>query len=565
MINSLIRFIKFPWYLLGWIVLCSTYSVTGQSSTLKVTLKTTGETCINRADGNAEVSVQGGKAPYKYLWFKGEGAFPVDSASAKEIFFGPAILKELSGSALTVIVTDKKGKSGKASSKITSAGPLILSVSKTDNACPADRDGAISLNLDKNRTFTYQWSNGETTKDISGLRTGVYTVTITDSESCQEVRSIEVTSLSTLQAAMVTTFVNCLHDKNGSIGLDVTGGVKPYRYAWSNGHTTKDLAEIAKGNYVVTITDSAGCVLIDTGFIESNSNMTVDISTINASCEGSADGQINLHISGAVDPVTLKWSHGDSTLNVSQLMAGHYHFIVTDDVLCQAMDSVTISDQPPLALSLNGTHASCAGWPTGTAQVKVSGGTPGYSFLWSNNIEAQDVSALAPGTYKVTVTDTNGCNTTDSIVIRMDTFSIKAVGTHECFGQSDGKIEVEKKGGLEPYAYLWNDATREESLTDLPAGTYSVSVVDNQGCSDRDSIILNNLSLTPLLSVTDVSKKDARDGSVKVTVSGDAPPFFFSWSTGESSQNLSGLIAGTYAVTVTDSNGCTVSVSDEVK
>src|SRR5206468_1480268 len=189
-----------------------------------------------------------------------------------------------------------------------------------------------------------------------------------------------------------------------------------------------------------------------------------------------------------------------------------------------------------------------------------------YSYLWSNEATTQDLSGLAPGTYSVTVTDAKGCTATQSVTIAQPAAALAVGETHvdvNCFGGSTGAIDLTVRGGTAPYSYLWSNAATTQDLADLTAGTYSVTVTDAKGCSATQSVTIAEPAAALAVGEThvDVNCFGGSTGAIDLTVTGGTAPYSYAWSNESTTQDLAGLAAGPYSVTVTDAKGCSASQS----
>jgi gliding motility-associated-like protein len=205
------------------------------------------------------------------------------------------------------------------------------------------------------------------------------------------------------------------------------------------------------------------------------------------SCNGFNDGEATVLISGGFPPYSISWNTGATTPSILNLIAGAYTVTVTDAAGCRSTASITLTDPIPLSANfINLINPICVGSSTGSATVIASGGTPPYSFLWGNGQTSATATGLPAGTHLVVVTDNNGCNVTasvtlsDPIPIVINATTLVHVVT---FGMSTGQITVAAVNGTAPYLYVWSHGPTGPTLTNLPAGFYTVTVTDANGCS----------------------------------------------------------------------------------
>ncbi len=223
------------------------------------------------------------------------------------------------------------------------------------------------------------------------------------------------------QAAVNATNPACAGSMSwGSATASASGGTAPYTYIWSNGSTGTTISNLSPGTYTTTVTDANGCATSNNGTIAAPTAVLVTVNPTNAPC---ADGSMNggsatANTSGGTPGYTYIWSNGATSSTISNLSPGTYTTTVTDANGCYETNSATITAPPALITSVNAINPNCAGsmsW--GSATASTSGGTAPYTYAWSNGATADAISNLSPGTYTTTVTDANGCATTNNATI----------------------------------------------------------------------------------------------------------------------------------------------------
>ncbi|MEZ4893194.1 MAG: SprB repeat-containing protein, partial [Saprospiraceae bacterium] len=349
--------------------------------------------------------------------------------------------------------------------------------------------------------------------------------------------------------------------------LTVSGGTNPYTYAWSEWRfTTQDISNLLAGTYTVTVTDNNGCTKSLTATVNNLDGPTLSETHVDVLCHGGNDGSINLSVSGGTSPYTYNWSNGATTPDIGNLTAGNYCVTVTDANTCTATICVTISEPPALNLTKTKVDVSCFGGSDGSIDLTVSGGTSPYTYAWSNGATTEDISNLSVGTYTVTVTDNHGCVKTTSMTINQPTdLSLSKTKVNvSCYGGSDGSIDLSVSGGTSPYSYNWSNGATTQDISNLSAGTYTVTVTDNHGCTKSTSATITEPSELSLSKTVVDATCGLSNGSIDLTVSGGTNPYSYAWSNGATTQDVSNLLAGTYTVTVTDNNGCTKSLTATV-
>lgn len=321
----------------------------------------------------------------------------------------------------------------------------------------------------------------------------------------------------------------------------------------------------------ISITDMCGRTFTEKKEVNVSCNMTVNGTATPPSCNGFADGQITLAVTNGQTPYAYNWSlQGGGTgsgtgSTITGLAAGTYDITVTENNGTGCSGTLTVAVSQPAALSASSsvTDVLCNGASTGAIDLTVSGGTAAYMFDWGGGVTTEDRSNISAGSYSVLITDANGCTLTEPVTVgEPAAISITPSVTDVlCFGESTGAINLTVSGGAGAMSYLWNDGNTAQNRSGLAAGTYSVSVTDQNACVQTANITVGQptSALDATGVVTGVQCSGAATGAITLTPSGGTPPYAsFTWSNGASTQNLSNLSAGNYTVTITDDNGCTV-------
>jgi len=356
--------------------------------------------------------------------------------------------------------------------------------------------------------------------------------------------------------------ISCNGHNDGSIEVDVNGGLPPYNYNWSTiNPNSADQYNLYEGSYDLQVTDSKGCVFDTTFVLIEPTPLQTTISAISnyngyhISCNDYSDGSINISASGSVPGYTFLWNNGETTQTISGISAGIYSVDVTDSSFCTASTYFNVID-PTLLESLyilseiNGYNV-CNGAQDGYIDLLVSGSVPGYSYQWSNGDTIEDINGLSAGTYSYVVTDQNGCITSDTIEIIEPNINIQESAVDvSCFGATNGSVSVNVSGSTAPYYVFWNNNINSSLVS---SGTYIYQIVDSIGCVYFDSLIVSEPdSFIVAENVVDVSCNGFNDGSISLVISGATPPFVVNWF----GANIVNAHAGTYNYTIADSNNC---------
>ena len=521
--------------------------------------------CFGGSNGSLNVSINGGTAPFTYLWSNGSISQSISNLSA---------------GVYTVTVTDANGcflsQSGAVTQPSASLSINVTSVSAV--LCHSGSSGTIDLTVSGGTSpYSFSWSNGATTEDLTGLTAGTYTVIVTDVNGCSESSTINVSQPQAALGAVASSIssVSCYGGNNGSASVVVSGGTVPYTYLWNNGEVTPNIFNLSAGIYNVIVTDANGCTQLATTTVGQPSAPLSDSLYIsqNVGCFGDETGALTLQVSGGTQPYTFIWSNGAITQNIDSLLAGTFMVTVTDANGCIITDQITVQQPlaPLLAMATVTQNVFCNGGNTGSIDLTTNGGTTPYTYLWSNGSTLEDISGLAVGTYTVTVTDANGCTATASAGIGQPaqqlTANLSVVQDVLCFNGTNGFIDINVTGGTMPYTYIWNTGSTTQDIGGLVTGTYTVTVTDINGCDTTLTAQVNQpqAPLIPTLNIIQhVSCFGGDDGQIGLGVTGGTPPYLYVWSTGDTTQNLLNIPAGSYSVTVTDANGCNAIISDLV-
>jgi gliding motility-associated-like protein len=473
----------------------------------------------------------------------------------------------MAAGAYTVTVTDANGCTAQTSVTITQpqAG-LALSTTQVNVLCFGNNTGSINLTVTGGTApYTYAWSNNTTQEDPSNLAAGAYTVTVTDANGCTATTTVTITQPSNLTSSYTQVNVGCFGNGTGSIDLTVSGGVGPYTYAWSNNATQEDLQNIPSGVYTVVATDANGCTTTQTVTItQPQAPLALSTTQVNVLCFGNSTGSVNLTVTGGTAPYTYLWSNNGTAEDPTGMAAGAYTVTVTDANGCTAQTSVTITQpQAGLALSTTQVNVLCFGNSTGSINLTATGGTAPYTYAWSNNTTQEDPSNLAAGAYTVTVTDANGCTATTTVTITQPGSAVSVSATPQnilCLNGT-GSVNSTPSGGVAPYTYSWTNNATTQNITNLQAGSYTVTVQDANGCTaNATGVVAITLSQVPvqILNLTGTTVLTCTNPTIVLQATGGVT---YNWTGGSTPQNDTNSLTlpGTYTVNMIDPNGCPVS------
>ena len=505
--------------------------------------------CAGTNTGGASVSAFGGTGTLSYTWSNGQ--------------VGQNLSNVLAGS-YTVTIEDSN--SCQISQPISVLAPLPLQVSATvlATACNNTATGMAQINaIGGVGTYTYSWNNGQTTQIADSLASGTYTFIVTDANGCTSNGSVNIVPF-TIQ--LTQTNVACFGGNNGITSVFPTGGLGNYSYIWSNGATTATINNLQAGTYIVSVQDITSCIITDTINITQPNQLLAAANLLQmVNCFGNSTGSANVMVNGGTSPYTYTWNtipiqYGQTATN---LATGTYTVIVTDANACNTSSSIFIPENPAIQVTAQvGQNVSCFGGNNGAANIQASGGAGGYTYTW-NTLPPQYgniANNLTSGTYIVTIADSLNCPATASVYIsEPQAISISFNPTNIlCFGENTGSIVSNVTGGVSPYTYTWNTGQQNANLSNLPAGTYTLTVTDANLCTKTASITLTEpLPVQSTVNEANVSCFGGNDGNAFVAVSGGVPSYTYSWNNGQTTNPATNLAAGVYFVQITDANGCT--------
>ncbi|OFX34470.1 MAG: hypothetical protein A2X08_10185 [Bacteroidetes bacterium GWA2_32_17] len=501
-------------------------------------------------NGSAVATPNGGTPPFTYLWNNG---LTTDTVNG------------LALGTYTITITDANGCTATNSVNITVASnPTVITSVLSNDSCNGDNNGSAIANVSGGLpNYTYSWSNSQTTPSATGLIAGSYTVIVTDANGCTSSSSVTITQPSVLTDTITTSNINCYNDSNGTATIIPSGGTPSYNYLWDNGITSQFVNNLTAGTHSVTLTDANGCQSITSFNITQPSQLIITPLQTNILCFGESNGTATANPTGGTPTYTYLWNpSAQTTQTATGLSIGNYTVTVTDAKGCSTTQTYIITQPQFLASGiLSFTNVICNNGNTGEATILATGGTPNYTYLWSNSQSSATATNLSAGIYYVTIRDANNCFTTSSVTITEPTAilaSITSITNPTCYGGNDGSIISSVSGGTPSYAYLWNSNPQQTTAnaTNLNSGNYSLTITDTNNCTRTIDTTL--VSPLPII-VTSSQGIDANNmGFIDITVNNGVSPISYSWSNFALTQDINNINTGTYIVTITDADSCFV-------
>jgi hypothetical protein len=449
--------------------------------------------CYGAADGSAAVGAAGGMPPYAYSWSSGQ--------------FGPEA-GALPAGLHHITVSDAGGCTASITVLIPAPAELTLAAQVDHATICSGQDGQVEASAGGGTPpYSYQWNNGQSGQVASGLAAGFYEVSVTDARGCQAVAEVIVFAGGAEFESEVAILEQptCGSAQDGAVEVSITGGTPPYAYTWSDGQTTPVAAGLAPGHHAVVITDAAGCSVVDTVFLTAQYQMLVGMNLLEAvACHNSSTGRIQANPIGGTPPFAFLWDNGQTVGTLSGLSAGSYFVTITDANGCMVSGGAMLQNPPLLELAFEAVFPACSGDDDGQAVANPVGGTPPYSYQWSNGQNGPIALGLAAGVYSLTVTDANGCTAAASVdlpALPALLVQIAAASPANCPEATDGAAMANAEGGMPPYTYYWSDGQDGQSAFGLAPGLYTVTLVDSNGCEATADANISALAYEPNLAI----------------------------------------------------------------
>jgi hypothetical protein len=445
------------------------------------------------------------------------------------------------------------------------AAALTSNTTPTATTCALSNGSATVSAAGGTPTYTYLWSNGATTASISNVASGTYTVTVTDTRGCTSIATANVASSSPVSANATSNTPASCGQSNGAATVVASGGVGSYTYLWSTGATTQSISGVPAGVYNVTVTSgSPACTTATSVTVISSGNITANVTQVVHTTCGQSNGGGTATPSGGTS-YSYVWSNGATTQSVSGLAAGTYTVTVTDVSTCTATATLVVNPSTQVVASSSNVVQTSCGLNNGAATANGSGGTGTYTYLWSTGATTQTISGLGAGSYTVTVTDGGSCTNTTTVTINSSTAVSASIPnfTHTSCGLNNGVASALGSGGSGTYTYLWSSGQTTAVISGLAAGSYTVTITDQSGCTGTSTVTIMT-STAPAASIasqTDVACFGASTGTATASATSGTGPYTYLWSNGQTTSTATGLAAGTYTVTVTDGSNCTATAS----
>ena len=506
--------------------------------------------CYGSGDGSVTVQLSGGIPPYSY-------SINGIAFQASPTFTG------LTAGSYTITLHDIRGCTDFVNVQITQPNLLQVQIDSVANVfCFDSAQGAIFVSVSGGTVpYSYHWSDGDSVQNINTLAAGTYNLTVVDSKGCSSSAGTTISQPFRLYVNVASYHnLHCFNDSSGSIETAASGGAPPYTFLWSNNSTFQNIYGLQQGTYSLTVSDANGCISTLSQSLTQPTTLVQSISGVNALCAGSASADANYTLSGGIPPYSYFWNNGATTQSLANVNGGTYVVMAKDANGCTITDNITLIE--PTDINIAGTvrNALCYQTPTGAVDIVATGGTPGYTYNWTNSVTTANNDNIVAGNYTVTVVDANGCVKSADFTVAGSPQLIANVGvtSPRCNGDFSGSLTAIATGGTEPYVYLWSGGATGVSIDSLQAGIYQLTVTDALGCTATASTTLNQPAAVIVTAAVNGSRCfNTANGSVIAAVTGGVAPYVFILNgIQQVSDTFTHLPPGNYAILVIDKNGC---------
>ena len=468
-----------------------------QAPVFNVDFSSIGTIDCNGGTTSVTVLATGGNPGYTYNWSDGQTSQTATNLTAGNY---------------TVTVYDSGGCSAALQCNVQQPMEITPSLVTRDLQCGVVEGSISAVVVGGTRPYTYIWSNGAAdAPDNIGLAVGTYGLTVVDANMCQASAEAQILMQGMLSVNItVSQPISCHGYNDGIIAAQCPDAAGQPYYSWSTGNASPEIYNLFEGAYMVTITDAWGCTGQAGINLVSPPEMNLQTYIESPLCYDSHDGKIVATAFGGVAPYTYLWNTSTTESELTNVGMGTYSLTITDQVGCSAVKSITLEAPAAISIDATATGINCNGEKTGKIEVQATGGVEPYSYSIDNLIRPSMVSVfnnLNAGYYVVRVTDNNGCDAIESVLVYQPDALLMNVDIQHpfCRNSRTGQIEMSAVGGVEPYMYYWNESKSDVAvLPNMPSGEYTLYVVDANGCkSDETEVVLTDVDV-PCLRIPNV-------------------------------------------------------------
>jgi large repetitive protein len=545
----------------------STYTIT-QNSNIVATFTTTQPTGCNVTNGSICVSATGGAGSFTYSWTPGATT--------------GSCITNIGAGAYSVLIQDQAGCTQTVSSNLTNpAGPSIT-VATQSVLCNGGNTGSATVTVTSgNAPYGYTWTptvgfvNLGNTSTALSLTSGTYVIAVEDGiTQCITTQTINISEAPAYTVAGTIANPSCFGTCNGSITLTTSGATPGYTYNWTGsgtvtGQGTQTVTGLCNGTYTVNINDQNNCVRTQSFAVVQPAQLAVTNTVTNVQCFSLCNGSIVANANGGTAPLNFSWTPvgaftGSTTATILNLCPAIYTLTITDGNNCQAVNVYTVTEPPVLTSNLGFINVACSNSCNASATLTAGGGTPNYSYSWSGSVVTSSViTGLCPGSYSGTVTDSNGCPSTQSFTVTAPLPFTATLTPFSplCNAACSGSIATVLAGAQGTVSYNWAPTGAGSDPNNLCAGNYTLTAIDAAGCqlssvatlTNPPAILANvtttNPSCSAICNGSAISSPANAVGTVTYSWIPTGPPTF-------TTQSISALCGGSYTLLIQDGNGC---------
>lgn len=527
---------------------------------LSVTLEETRKIRCADGDGELTMAVKGGTPPMKIAWnIPGQTAETIATKAG----------------AYSVTLTDAKGNTISAAIVIRAPEALSLSAQAQSAAGTNQANGkAKTVASGGIEPYTFSWDNGETNAQAIKLTAGKHQVTLTDANGCTASTSVDISeNIQPLTVGIAETQKITCAGLFAALSVQTGGGKEPFTYRWSNpGIQGTAPANVAAGNYSLTVTDATGATAVASILVKSPETLSLRAQALAAASTGQADGKAKLIASGGVEPYRYAWDTGESAQTAQKLSPGTHAATVTDANGCTASANIDIAENIlPLSVDIEAQEKiKCAGERV-VLLVTIRGGKAPFAYQWSDPIlEGEKPTNVSAGEYRLTVADASGATAVATTVIR----SVQPITLNTTVqapagvSQSNGKALAQAIGGAGKFTYAWDNGETNATAAKLGPGQHALTVTDANGCTAVASVDIpeNILPLALRLEESGAIQCAGQTTTLYAIISGGKPPYQYRWNDPALQDDAPvNVPAGTYSITVSDAAGNSQSAEVIVK
>lgn len=531
-----------------------------EPSALTATVTATNATCNGYQDGTITITGTGGTVGYVY----GIGGDMEYQSSG--------LFADLAAGTYALTVKDTKGCMFVTSGTINQPTLIVPVTTTTNSTCGNSNGGVLAVATGGSGAgYTFSLDGGTFgAGNFSGLAAGTYVITAKDATGCSATANASIFDSNGPSILSSThTNVNCHGGFDGSITVGtVNGGTGALSYS-IDGITYQPSTvfhNLPAGVYNVTVKDAVGCIGNTTETITEPNAIVITTNVVDVTCHGAYSGSVTMLVGGGSGTLAYSINNGltyQSSNTFANLGAGDYDLIVKDAGGCASSTMITINQPAEILAYYASLDVSCFGSNNGAIIIHASGGTGAFQYSINGTVyqSSNIFSSLSGGGYTVRIKDANGCvKTMLASVYEPNPLVIASnVSDVTCSGGNNGVIDISVTGGSHHYVFNWSNGEITEDNFNLPAGTYSVVVHDDFGCTTNSTFVITQPANPIIVNGTVINSTGTNNGGIDITITGGSAGYTYQWSNGALTEDVANLLPGVYTVIVTDASGCAAS------